>query len=109
MSAVLLAPFRLWMKTPFTFGPVIQTKVPLRITIFFWIIKILCTTIGESAADYLADTVGLGLPKTTLIMMGILIVSAAKLFVLSSGGVLRGRTGACAASPCEIFILPFTH
>ncbi len=27
-------------------------KVP-EVTIFFWIIKILCTTVGESAADFL--------------------------------------------------------
>ena len=30
-------------------------KVP-EITLFFWIIKILCTTVGETAADYLNDT-----------------------------------------------------
>lgn len=27
-------------------------KVP-EVTIFFWIIKILCTTVGETAADFL--------------------------------------------------------
>ena len=35
-------------------------KVP-RVTIFFWIIKILATTVGETAADYLAVQLGLGL------------------------------------------------
>ena len=28
-------------------------KVPVIITIYFWIIKILATTVGETAADYL--------------------------------------------------------
>ncbi|MCU1394036.1 MAG: hypothetical protein JWM34_2464, partial [Ilumatobacteraceae bacterium] len=28
------------------------SKVP-EVTIFFWIIKILCTTVGETFADYL--------------------------------------------------------
>lgn len=48
-------------------------KVP-EITIFFWIIKVLCTTVGETFADYLSDTVGLGLSKTTYIMGTALIV-----------------------------------
>lgn len=51
----------------------VLNKVP-EITIFFWIIKILCTTIGETAADYLNDTLGLGLTGTSLIM-GILLVA----------------------------------
>lgn len=40
-------------------------KVP-QITIFFWIIKILCTTVGETFADYLNSTLGFGLNGTTL-------------------------------------------
>lgn len=59
---------RLWAATHLTFGPFTETKVPPLITIYFWIIKILCTTIGEAFADYLNDSVGLGLPKTTGIM-----------------------------------------
>src|SRR3981189_503466 len=39
-------------------------KVP-EVTIFFWIIKILCTTVGESLADYLNTTLGFGLTNTT--------------------------------------------
>ena len=35
-------------------------KVP-EVTLYFWIIKILCTTVGETAADFLADNLGLGL------------------------------------------------
>ena len=42
-------------------------KVP-EVTIFFWIIKVLATTVGETAADFLNDHVGLGLTGTTLVM-----------------------------------------
>lgn len=38
----------------------------------FWIVKVLATTVGETAADLLSDTLGLGLPLTTLIMTAIL-------------------------------------
>src|SRR3954451_13317616 len=41
-------------------------KVP-EVTVFFWIIKILCTTVGESFADYINETLGVGLTNTTLI------------------------------------------
>ncbi|RUS46912.1 hypothetical protein [Cohnella sp. AR92] len=43
------------------------SKVP-EVTIFFWIIKVLCTTVGETFSDYLSVNVGLGLPLTTGIM-----------------------------------------
>ena len=36
-------------------------KVP-EVTLYFWIIKILCTTVGETAADYLNVNLGFGLP-----------------------------------------------
>ena len=38
---------------------ILLNKVP-EITITFWIIKILSTTVGETCADYLAVNVGLG-------------------------------------------------
>jgi uncharacterized membrane-anchored protein len=41
-------------------------KVP-EVTLYFWVIKILCTTVGETASDYLSDSVGLGLTRTTMI------------------------------------------
>lgn len=47
-------------------------KVP-EVTVFFWIIKILCTTVGESAADYINENLGLGLTGTSLLMTAILI------------------------------------
>ena len=49
-------------------------KVP-EITLFFWIIKVLCTTVGETAADFLNDNLGLGLTGTTFIVGALLIVT----------------------------------
>ncbi|HEY4779689.1 MAG TPA: hypothetical protein VIH47_08870 [Solirubrobacterales bacterium] len=47
-------------------------KVP-EITVYFWVIKILCTTVGETAADLLNENLGLGLTNTTYIMAAALI------------------------------------
>lgn len=41
-------------------------KVP-EVTVWFWIIKILCTTVGESFADYINGTLGVGLVNTALL------------------------------------------
>lgn len=49
------------------------SKVP-EVTVYFWIIKILATTIGETAADYLNQTFNLGLSGTSVIMGSILVV-----------------------------------
>ena len=49
-------------------------KVPA-ITLYFWIIKILCTTVGETAADFLNETLKFGLTGTTLVMSALLIVA----------------------------------
>jgi uncharacterized membrane-anchored protein len=51
-------------------------KVP-EITVFFWIIKVLCTTVGETAADNLDQTFKLGLTNLTYIVGTVL---AATLF-----------------------------
>src|SRR3954470_16336220 len=48
-------------------------KVP-EVTLFFWVIKIMCTTVGETAADYLNENLGLGLTKTTYVAGALLIV-----------------------------------
>ena len=50
-------------------------KVPIVITIFFWIIKIMATTVGETSADLLNEKLNLGLTYTTLIMSAILLVT----------------------------------
>src|SRR4051794_10174942 len=48
-------------------------KVP-EITLFFWVIKIMCTTIGETAADYLNENLGFGLTNTTYVSGALLAV-----------------------------------
>lgn len=48
-------------------------KVPY-VTIYFWIIKILATTVGETGADFLNFRLGLGLNKTSLVMTILLII-----------------------------------
>jgi uncharacterized membrane-anchored protein len=48
-------------------------KVP-EVTVFFWVIKILCTTVGESFADYINETLGFGLTNTTVVFSIALIV-----------------------------------
>ncbi len=42
-------------------------------TVYFWVIKVLCTTVGETAADLLNDNLGLGLTNTSLVMAVLLI------------------------------------
>ncbi len=48
-------------------------KVP-EVTLFFWVIKIMCTTIGETAADYLNENLGFGLTNTTYVTGALLAV-----------------------------------
>ncbi len=48
-------------------------KVP-EITLYFWVIKILCTTVGETFADNLNENLGLGLSGTSYVMGAALIV-----------------------------------
>src|SRR3978361_1503760 len=45
------------------------------ITIYFWIIKVLCTTVGETAADFLNVNLNFGLTGTSLVT-GILLATA---------------------------------
>jgi uncharacterized membrane-anchored protein len=54
-------------------------KVP-EVTLYFWIIKLLATTVGETAADYLNDNLGLGLTGTTYVMGAALIAVLAVQF-----------------------------
>jgi uncharacterized membrane-anchored protein len=49
-------------------------KVP-EVTLYFWIIKVLCTTVGETASDYLDGNLNLGLTNTTYITGAVLIVT----------------------------------
>jgi uncharacterized membrane-anchored protein len=48
-------------------------KVP-EVTLYFWIIKVLCTTVGESFADYVNETLHVGLTNTTILFSVALVV-----------------------------------
>lgn len=52
----------------------ILSKVP-EVTVFFWIIKVLCTTVGETAADFLNVNLNFGLTGTSVVT-GILLAVA---------------------------------
>ncbi len=49
-------------------------KVP-EVTLIFWVIKIMSTTVGETAADYLNTRFKLGLTQTSLLMGTLLAVA----------------------------------
>lgn len=55
-------------------GTRLSTKVPL-VTLYFWIIKIMATTVGETAADFLNFDMKLGLVKTSWLMAALLVVA----------------------------------
>jgi uncharacterized membrane-anchored protein len=57
-------------------------KVP-EVTVYFWIIKILCTTVGESFADYINETLGFGLTNTTLLFSVALVAALVAQFRLN--------------------------
>ena len=48
-------------------------KVP-EVTLYFWIIKILCTTVGETFADFLNTNLSLGLTNTSFLIGALLAV-----------------------------------
>ena len=48
-------------------------RVP-EVTLYFWIIKIMATTVGETGADFLAFTMNFGLAATSYIMSALLAV-----------------------------------
>lgn len=50
---------------------VMLSKVP-EITLWFWVIKILCTTVGESFADWINITLGVGLEATSAVFTVVL-------------------------------------
>ena len=49
-------------------------KVP-EVTLSFWVIKIMCTTVGETGADYLAVNAGLGQTVTRIGMTALLMAA----------------------------------
>ncbi|MFF3446732.1 hypothetical protein ACFYXJ_06265 [Streptomyces sp. NPDC002667] len=54
-------------------------KVP-EVTVYFWTIKILCTTVGDTAADLLKEKAGLGLTGVSVLMSTVLAVVLAAQF-----------------------------
>lgn len=56
-------------------------RVPA-VTAIFWIIKILATTVGETAADFLSVKLNLGLSLTSYIMSGVLLLALLNQFRL---------------------------
>lgn len=51
-------------------------KVP-EVTIYFWIIKLLATTVGETAADFLSTTMDLGTVTTSFVIGGLFLIALA--------------------------------
>ncbi|RLN48130.1 hypothetical protein BBJ29_010140 [Phytophthora kernoviae] len=56
------------------FAEPVTSKVP-QITVFFWIIKVLATTVGETFADFLNQDAGLGLGGTSGVMLAITLLA----------------------------------
>ncbi|GAB2816286.1 membrane protein [Alpinimonas psychrophila] len=59
---------------PATIGRTLLNKVP-EVTLLFWIVKIMSTTVGETVADFFSTTLSLGLNGTTVVMLALLIVA----------------------------------
>jgi uncharacterized membrane-anchored protein len=55
-------------------GNLVHNRVP-NVTFDFWLIKLMAVTVGETAADFLNTSLGLGLPLTSVIMSQILIAA----------------------------------
>ncbi|MFE7317835.1 hypothetical protein ACFU7T_32755 [Streptomyces sp. NPDC057555] len=54
-------------------GRLMLNKVP-EVTVWFWVIKVLCTTVGESFADWINTQLGVGLVNTAWIFTAVLVV-----------------------------------
>src|SRR5436305_15297101 len=51
-----------------------RTKIP-EITVFFWITKIIATTLGETGGDLLAQTMKVGYAVSTMILLGVMLAT----------------------------------
>lgn len=49
-------------------------KVP-EVTLYFWIIKVLATTVGETAADFLSETLHFGTVNTSYVMGALFLIA----------------------------------
>lgn len=52
----------------------VYNRVP-KVTVDFWLIKLMAVTVGETAADFLNANLGLGLSNTSWLMSGLLIAA----------------------------------
>jgi Repeat of Unknown Function (DUF347) len=52
-----------------------DVKQGSEVTLYFWIIKVMATTVGETGADFLNTTLNLGLTVTTFIIGSLLIAA----------------------------------
>ncbi len=52
----------------------IYNRVP-KVTVDFWLVKLMAVTVGETAADYLNMNLGLGLSTTSWVMSGLLVAA----------------------------------
>lgn len=50
------------------------SKVP-EVTVIFWLVKVMGTTVGETAADFLSRDLNLGMPTTTAAMLVLLLIA----------------------------------
>jgi uncharacterized membrane-anchored protein len=57
------------------------SKVP-EVTLYFWIIKVLCTTVGETFADFINGKLGDNLNTTTVVMGSLLAVALVVQFLV---------------------------
>jgi hypothetical protein len=76
MSFTILRPTEPSTANPVS-GP--YNRVP-EITLAFWAVKVMATTVGETAADYLNTSLGLGLNGTSMVMSGLLLLALAAQF-----------------------------
>ena len=64
---------------PFTTATSVADPAPLnrvpKVTVDFWLIKLMAVTMGETAADYLGVNLGLGLTTTSILMTAVLAVA----------------------------------
>lgn len=70
-----MTPARMSEKLP----TILLNRIP-EVTVTFWVIKVLSTTTGETAADYLSSTLGFGLQWTTVVMSALLAAALAAQF-----------------------------
>ncbi len=70
----MVGKFDVYEDMPLTPGQYVLRKLP-HITALFWAIKILATTLGETAGDFFSQTLGLGTLRAAMLLSAILLVA----------------------------------